>query len=115
MEFRVRRTVLVARPMDKVMAGRIRYLNPPEPDGGSHLSTTANKYISNRPNQKVGMERPVIVSAVSRLSSHEFLLTAAMIPTIIASGMATSIESPTSSSVCGSASPIISITGRLYR
>lgn len=49
-----------------------RYLNPPEPDGGSHLSTTANKYISNRPNQKVGMERPVIVSASAGYPATSF-------------------------------------------
>ena len=58
MAARVIRARNATERMPSVRAGSRRYASPPEPDGGSHRNSTANRRIRSSPTQYTGNDTP---------------------------------------------------------
>jgi hypothetical protein len=82
------------------------------PDDGSQRRLTANTICRTRPNQNAGNEMPAIATVVVSRSNQRPRRTADTIPVGTVSTSATTIDTPTSSSVAGSRSMMRAATGR---
>ena len=60
--------------------GSIIALNVENPDDGNHLKRTEKNRINNSPNQKTGIESPIMAKIIVIVSNHEYCFMADIIP-----------------------------------